>query len=190
MATLAALLSLCGCGLIGAKEAKVTPSNLSGQVGTTNTLNNALDLLHDLLGDEKNLSKVLLIKHASPALKQLVKNISAKAGDGLKVLESFQKTGDAPAWGHLGLPPGERATREAISKTKEHELLHSSGSEFEFQLLLSQSEALNYGTHLAQIAAQNDSNPAHASKLLVLSRDLAQLHSEVLARLRTRNGNG
>lgn len=156
------------------------------KAGTAATLNNALDLLHDFLSDDKDLSKILIIKHASPELKQLVKKISASAKANVKTLESFQKTGDAPAWGHLGLPPGERATRDAISKAKEHELLHSKDSEFEFQLLLTQAEGLNYGAYLAQVAAETDPNPDHASRLSAMSRELAELRSEVLARLRTR----
>ncbi|HZR20210.1 MAG TPA: hypothetical protein VFE51_23205 [Verrucomicrobiae bacterium] len=179
-------LLLTGCCATESNSSKTEALVEPAKAGTAATLNNALDLLHDLLGDEKNLSKVLIIKEASPQLKELVKKISATAKADLKTLEAFQKTGDAPAWGHLGLPSGERATRAAISKSKEHELLHSKDSEFEFQLLLSQAEGLNYGAYLARVAAESDPNTAHASQLSAISRDLAQLRSEVLARLRTR----
>jgi hypothetical protein len=185
-AMLPTLLLLEGCSATKSSPSKTEPLVEPAKAGTAATLNNALNLLYDFLSDEKNLSKILIIKHASPDLRVLVKKISAMAGEGQESLESFQKTGDAPAWGHLGLPPGERATRDAISKAKEHELLHSKDSEFEFQLLLSQAEGLNYGAHLAQVAAKTDTNPAHASQLWAISRGLAQLHSEVLARLRTR----
>jgi hypothetical protein len=181
---LPALLS--GCCATKSNSSKTEPLVAPAKGGTAATLNNSLDLLHDLLSDEENLSKVLIIKHGSPELKQLVKKISATAKADLKTLASLQKTGDAPAWGHLGLPSGERATRDAIAKAKEHELLHSKDAEFEFQLLLSQAEGLNYGANLAQVAAQTDPNPAHASQLSAMSRELAQLHSEVLARLRPR----
>ena len=145
---------------------------------------NAINLLHDLLGDEKNVSKVLIIKHASPAVKQLVKNISAAAGAGVKTLESFAPKDAAPNWDHLGLPPAEKAVREALAKTKEHELLQAAGNEFEFLLLLTQAEGLGYGTHLARLAAANEPDSGHARQLADLGEALEHLHKEVLALLR------
>ena len=145
---------------------------------------NALCLLHDLLNDEKNVSKVLLIKHASPEVKELIKRIASDSGSDLKTLESFSKGGAAPDWDNLGLPPGEIATRKAISKTKEHELLHNSGKEFEFQLLLTQAEGLNYGAHLARIAAENETDDRRATQLRDIGQELADLHREVLTFLR------
>ena len=183
---------VCGCHSVSEKTAtssKPEISRVSNPVEAVSTRNNSLDLLHDLLGDEKNLSKVLIIKHASPELKQLVKKISGIAAEGVNSLEAMARTGGVPQWGHLALPPGEQATREAISKSKEHELLHSSGNEFEFQLLLSQAEGLNYGEHLARVAAQSETDRGHSARLLVLSHDLAELKSEVLERLRLHRVN-
>ena len=145
---------------------------------------NAMNLLHDLLGDEKNVSKVLIIKHASPAVKQLIKNISETAGVRVKTLESFVQKDAAPNWERLGLPPGEKAVRQAMSKTKEHELLHTSGKEFEFLLLLTQAEGLGYGTHLARIAAENAPDPGRADQLFIISKELDRLHADTLALLR------
>jgi hypothetical protein len=185
------LILVCGCQSLQVSPASASSTKpISSQQITdaTTTHNNALDLLHDLLGDEKNLSKVLIIKHASPELKTLVKRISGVSAEGVKTLEMLAKTGGAPQWGRLDLPAGERATREAISKDKEHELLHSSGNEFEFQLLLSQAEGLNYGAHLAKIASVTAANPGHAAKLSVLGRQLEELRADVLSLLRLRNG--
>jgi hypothetical protein len=84
----------------------------------------------------------------------------------------------------LALPPGERATRDAISKSKESTLLHSKDAEFEFQLLLTQVEALNYGAYLAQVAAENEPQRDAASQLSGLSAELKDLHERVLAMLR------
>jgi len=186
LTSMVALVSLSSCESSHPKPATHSTDDPSQahKAGVASTFNNSLDLLHDLLGDEKNLSKVLIIKHASPEVKELVKRISKTSKGGLESLDQFAKSGDAPAWDHLGLPPGERAARDSISKAKEHELLHSSGTEFDFQLLLSQAEALNYGAHLASVAAANDPDAAHASKLSALSRELSELRSDVLAHLR------
>jgi hypothetical protein len=187
----AVLILVCGCQSLQVSRASASstkPVSAQQNAATTATHNNALDLLHDLLSDEKNLSKVLIIKHAPPELKTLVKRISGVSAEGVKTLEMLAKTGGPPQWGHLDLSAGERATREAISKEKEHELLHSSGNEFEFQLLLSQAEGLNYGAHLAKIASVTAANPGHAAKLSVLGRQLEELRADVLSLLRLRNG--
>ena len=182
-----ALVPLCGCQ--SPHSVPVTPAAAelfqSGKQAVDVVVHdNAMNLLHDLLGAEKNVSKVLIIKHASPAVKQLIKNISAAAGAGVKTLESFAQKDAAPNWEHLGLPPGEKAVRQAISKTKEHELLHTSGKEFEFLLLLTQAEGLSYGAHLARIAAENEPDTGRARQLSVISKELEQLHADVLALLR------
>ena len=146
--------------------------------------NNSLALLYDLLNEEKDLSKLLIIKRNSAELKVLVVNISKTSGAGAKLLKSFEKKGSGLEFKETDLPPGEKAARKAISKTKEHLLLHLKDQEFEFQLLLTQSEALNYGAHLALVALENDPQPDRAAKLSGLARQLADLHEQVLAMLR------
>jgi hypothetical protein len=84
----------------------------------------------------------------------------------------------------LDLPPGEAAGRKLISKTKEHLLLSSKDAEFEFQLLLTQNEALNYGAHLAMVVAECETQPERVREFLQLSAQLRELHERVLAMLR------
>jgi hypothetical protein len=176
---------LCGCQT---PSAKVEPSAGAAPVPTAGhnlqTRNNALALLDDLLGDEKNLSKILIIKRNSDALGILVKDISKTAGDGAKSLEALAKTEPGLNLKAFDLPPGEAATRKAISKTKESLLLHSKDAEFQFQLLLTQTEALNYGAHLAMVVADNESDANRTREFLRLSAELRELHERVLAMLR------
>jgi hypothetical protein len=148
--------------------------------------NNSLALLADLLGDEKNLSKILIVKHGSDELAKLVKDISQTSGDGAKTLELLVKTDSGLDLKRTNLPPGEAATRKAIAKTKESILLHSKDAEFEFQLLLTQSEGLNYGVHLAMVAAQNEPSAERVRDFLRLSTQLRDLHERVLAMLRAK----
>jgi hypothetical protein len=147
---------------------------------------NALNLLHDLLGDESDLSKVLIIKDASPPVVQLIKDISKAAGDAQKKLEAFSQTNPPRDWDRLGLPPGEAAVRDGMAKTKEHDLLHASGKEFEFLVLLTQADAMGYGAQLARTAAENAPDPGRAAQLAVISNRLNQLHADVLGLLRGR----
>lgn len=146
--------------------------------------NNAASLLADLLDDEKNVSKVLIIKRNSTALGELIKAISKTTGDGEKQLETLAKNDPTLNLKALQLPPGEKATRDAVSKTKEHELLFSSGENFEFDLLLTQTEALSYGSHLAKIAAENSPLPEQAREFHALDLALNDLFNQVVAKMR------
>ena len=159
----------------------------SGKPMDALTRNNSLALLDELLNEEKNLSLILLIKRESVELNRLVKNISATAGRGAKRLQALMKRDPTLQLPGNGLPPGEKATREAIAKTKQHALLHSKGAEFEFQLLLTQAEALSYGVHLAQVAAENEPQTERAREFSNLSAELDQLYEQVLALLRKTN---
>jgi hypothetical protein len=179
-------LALCGCTATmpeNSTENQPLPTASTQHSFDLPTRDNALALLDDLLNDEKHLNLILLIKHASPELKLLVKNISETAGNGAERLKTLMKA-DASLLRETNLPLGEKATRDAISKIKEHLLLHSKGAEFKFQLVLTQAEALNYGSSLAQVAAQNEPNPERVREFSNLSVQFNQLHEEVLAMLR------
>ena len=147
--------------------------------------NNAASLLADLLGDEKNVSKLLIIKHSSPQTAQLIKTISKTADDGGKQLDALAKADNALKLDAMQLPPGEKDARDAESKTEEHELLFSSGVTFEFNLLLTQAEALNYGSHLAKVAADNSSAPEAQREFHSLETSLNDLYERVVARMRS-----
>ncbi len=187
MAALILVCTLCGCqstqkpNEASASAAAATPEKPGSNLQTRN---NALALLDDLLGDEKNVSKVLIVKHNSDALGILIKDISKTAGDGATMLEALAKTEPGLNLKATDLPPGEAATRKAIGKTKEHLLLHSKDEEFQFQLLLTQSEALSYGAHLAMVVAENESQAERTQEFLRLSAQLRDLHERVLVMLR------
>ena len=183
------LVALCGCQsskpTIDA-TVPVEPVRSDKKPVDAMTRNNSLALLDELLNEEKNLSKILIIKSASPKLKRLVNDISETAGTNADLLKLVMKQDPDLQLPGNGLPPGEKATREAISRTKEHLLLHTKGAEFELQLLLTQSEALSYGEHLALVAADNESRLDRARQFSSLSTQLKQLHEQVIGMLRTK----
>jgi hypothetical protein len=183
------LCSLCACQSLRHPAASPRPAESgTGEKSAADlqTRNNALALLDDLLNDEKNLSKILIIKRNSDQLGRLVENISKTAGNGADFLQSLAKNDPALNLKKTDLPPGEAAARKAISKTKESVLFHSKDAEFEFQLLLTQVEALNYGAHLAMVVAENEPQANNTRELLALGARLRDLHEQVLAMLRAR----
>ena len=148
--------------------------------------NNAFALLMDLLNDERHLSKILLIKFESPEVDRLVTEISRTADEAAKSLEAMAKADPQLAQVKLDLPPGEAATREAIARTRKDQLLNSKGKEFEFALLLTQVQALNYGAHLASVIASNEPQPDRAQHFSSLSAQFNRLYDDVTALLRTK----
>ncbi len=146
--------------------------------------NNAVSLLDQLLNDEKNVSMLLIIKEDRAELHALIKDISQAAEANQKQLQALAKADPSLDLKALALPAGEKATRDAIASTKTKELLLSSGPDFEFDLLLSQAEALSYGWHLAVIAANNSTNPEQVREFTVMSRMMEIQYKKVVALMR------
>jgi hypothetical protein len=185
MIVLLAAGALGGCRHLqsGSSSSTSSPAPVAGKLEIRN---NALSLLCDLLEDEKNLSKLLLIKRETDELDRLVKNISSFAGAGVKELKQVAKADPSLNLKALALPSGETAAREAIAKTKASALLHSSGTDFEFNLLLTQIQALSYGTHLARIAAENEPDANRARQFSDLAAEMQRLYEETVRLLRAR----
>lgn len=138
-------------------------------------------LLFALLGGEKDVAKLLVIKRERPELRELVKSISETAGRAHRDLENFAKADRSINLQKQGLPTAESAARASIARARTKDLLTEGGQEFEVQLLLTQNEALTYGAHLAEAIAKAESNPERAKYFKQLASDLGQLQRKVVA---------
>jgi hypothetical protein len=58
-------------------------------------------------------------------------------------------------------------------------LLHQTGEEFDLTLLLTQTEALSYAGHLAQVASASEPQPERARALSGMSEDMRNLYHQV-----------
>jgi hypothetical protein len=187
---------LLGCSTAGPASSSAPPAPATSTPGhtaaadeKTQVRNNAASLLAQLLDEERNVSKILFIKHASPGVSGLITSISTTADDGgkrLKGLAQYDTTFDLT---RQDLPAGEKASRDAEGSTEEHDLLFSSGANFEFTLLLTQAQALGYGSHLAKVAADNSADRGEADAFRALSRSLNQLLIQVEAMMRSLPSN-
>jgi len=178
------LMLLLACVLTGCQSPPVRPPVESGAAQATR--NNSYSLLHQLLNDQKNVSLLRFIKREESDVKNLVKRIAATSASGAKQLEEFARHDPSIRLDDLRLPPGEVATREAITATKKKELLGHTGDEFELSLLLTQAQALSYAWHLAKVATENDSEPERARVMAGVSSDMESLYHEVFALLLSR----
>lgn len=175
--------TLCGCQSVPPKSIRHLPQ-IAAEV-----CNNSYSLLYELLNEEKNVSKLLIIKRDSRELNHLIKDISTTSGQAAEQLSQFERQDAAMVLTAKNLPLGETATREAIATTKKKELLGSSGDNFERSLLLTQIQALNYAAHLALVAAENDTNPNRSAWAKSLSQEMKRLYSQCVELLsRTPHG--
>lgn len=174
-------LVLCGC--VSAPKQEADPHSEDARLAIRNQ---GYTLLHRLMADEGNLSKLLLVKKEQEDLGKLIKRISEVTGATAKQLEAFSK-GD----GHLhlemeGLPVVERETRDSIGKTRAKELITKGGQKFDLRILLTQSEALTYGAHLAAVLQRHETDPARRKFLAETSAKLQELHQALIDLMHTR----
>jgi len=181
MKTWFAAMSLAACVLTGCQSPKAMHS--PGGDASLSTRNNSYSLLHQLLNDESDVSLLHFIKSENPDVKKLVKRIATTSATGATLLEQFAKDDPTIKLDDISLPPGEAATRDAIASTKEKELLNQTGDKFELTLLLTQTEALSYGWHLAVVASIYEPNPDRAHALVGIGVDMDNLYHEVFALL-------
>jgi len=165
------------CVLTGCQTPAVRPP--PGNEVAQSTRNNCYGLLHQLLNEQKDVSMLRFIKREHFEVKDLIRKIAVNSATGAKLLEEFARHDPSINLDAIWLPPGEAATRNAIAATKQKELLSQTGDEFELTLLLTQTEALSYAWHLAQVAGENEPDPDRAHALAGLSQDMQNLYREV-----------
>jgi len=169
------------CFLTGCQSPKAVAS--AGSPATVLTRNNCCSLLHQLLNEQQDVSIFRFIKREHPDVKNLVKKIAANSGAGANLLEELARHDPSLRLDDTRLPTGEEATREAIAATKKRELLRQTGAQFELTLLLTQTEALTYASHLAKVAGENEPQPDRARSLAGISQDMQNLYQEVFVLL-------
>lgn len=142
--------------------------------------NQGYSLLYQLMSDEKNVSKILLIKKEQSDVGDLIKKIADVTGDAAKQLEAFEKADPHLHLKMEGLPSAEKETRDLISKTRAKELITKTGEKFELRILLTQSEALTYGAHLAVVVQSHETDEQRKKFLGETSQRLQDLHQALI----------
>jgi hypothetical protein len=172
--------AVCGCSSLRSTSLTTPPAAPT----ELQIRNNAASLLSDLLNDEQNVDKVLIVKSANQDVQALIKLIASNAAAYKRELDEMATNDPALNLQVMDLPPGEVAARDATAKSKEHDLLFSKGVNFEFNLLYSQAEAENYGQQLAGVAAKNSEHPDEEHLFETISKTMAQLDKQVLDEMR------
>jgi hypothetical protein len=172
----AAAFGCAGTGGESAREPRPAPSG------------HGYALLHELLGQERKVSMLLVIKGEREALERVIDEIAAVSDAAYERLEELAEADPGLNLTDTGLPQEERRTRELIAATRQEQLLEASGRELELQLLLAQNEALVYASHLADALSRSEPDPERLAFVRALWKDLARLQQDVLALIRRQPG--
>lgn len=173
--------------LLVACQAAQTSSSAHHIDAAVATRNQGYALLYSTIEDESRLDQTLIIKNPSPQVKDLLIAIAQFAGTAKQALQAHADADPSLDLKIDGLPAMETKTRKAISGSTTKQVLFSSGKEFEFTILLTQHEALNYITHLAAVLARQESNEARKTYLNSLAKESGILHARVIALLKAPN---
>jgi hypothetical protein len=131
--------------------------------------NEGYSLLYKLLSDEAGVSDILIIKHADEPVSSLVKEIATTCEAAKARMEAFRKTDRGLDYNVTDLPAVEQKSREVESGTQMRRLLGSSGKEFEVRLLVTQIEAMGYGSDLAKALEAHETDPGRKAFLTGLA---------------------
>ena len=170
-------LAVTGCSTIQ----KILPTTAWREARVRNE---GYSLLYQLLSQESDAAKILIIKHADPPIADVIKKIANTCGQAKKELELFHEKDRHLNLEMTHLPEIEQKTRAAIESTVTKQLLFSSGKKFEVRFLFTQAEAMNYAAHLAQVLHDQEDNPVRKEFLAALSERCTTLHDRVMGLLK------
>jgi hypothetical protein len=143
-------------------------------------------LLYEILGQEKDVSKLLVVKRERDDFEAVIDSISEVTGKAYDDLGELGKADRSLDLTDNGLPAGERAAREAIAASKRNALLTENGEEFEMLMALAQGEALGYLVGLTESLSRAEPDPERLAFVQALWRDARRLQESLLALVRTR----
>jgi hypothetical protein len=167
------VLAVTGCSTIQ----KVLPTAAWHQARVRNE---GYSLLYQLMSQESDVAKILIIKHTEPPVNDVIKEIASTCNQAKKELDVFHERDQHLSFEMTNLPQDEQKTRAAIESTVTKQLLFSSGKTFERRLLLTQAQAMNYSAHLAIVLHDQENNPDRKIFLAKLSDHCTALHDKVI----------
>jgi hypothetical protein len=166
-------LAVAGCSTVQ----KVLPTTAWRQARVRNE---GYSLLYQLMNQNSDVAKILIIKHTEPPVTDVIKEIASTCGQAKKELEMLHEKDRHLSFEMSNLPQMEQKTRAAIESTVTKKLLFSNGKMFEHRLLLTQAESMNYAAHLAKVLHDQDDNPNRKIFLAKLSDRCTGLHDRVV----------
>ncbi|MBI1370624.1 MAG: hypothetical protein GC162_18455 [Planctomycetes bacterium] len=147
-------------------------------------LSSGYALLYDLLDQEANVDKLLIVRDASEPTKTLIKNIAEAARSARDQIKQFADADAHLSLGDPGLPSVESQTRAAIKSEMTKELL--TGDHFELNLLVAQVKATQYAAYLARVLSKADGDAKRSAFFADTEKKFNDLNLAAMARLAPR----
>lgn len=167
-------LAMAGCSLFGSKPSRETPAS------DPESVNAGYTLLYSIVSGQKNSDKLLLIKHVSPQVKQIIKEISEETGKIDAGLKKFAKDDPNIRLDRSVLPLIEEKQRESATLERGLQFLGTSGKPFERLLLLSQSGLLTTERHVARVMRDSETNPDRKAFWAQTATTFDELYAKLL----------
>jgi formate-dependent nitrite reductase cytochrome c552 subunit len=144
------------------------------------TRNEGFSLLYELTTKQRDVDKILILKHIDAKAAREIKEIAQTFRQAQEQFDAFAHQDSSLNYKAKHLPVVEDKTRDSIQSTTTKDLLFSSGKDFELRLLLTQVQALDYASHLASVLENQDDNKERKSFLSEFSKQCDQHYKNVM----------
>jgi hypothetical protein len=143
------------------------------------SLNDGYSLFYQFCDQESQLSLLLWIKSAPPDIADYAKRISATASADMATLKKFAAQDRGLRLDKVSLPSFELNVRKSMAADQQQQLVwHSPGPAFAQAIAMTQSEATDYGLHVAKVLAETEVDPDRAQAMRRIYAKWVALHDE------------
>jgi hypothetical protein len=160
-----------------------TPKAPSENGGMFRRRNEGYSLLYKLMSDESQVSGIFILKHADDSVGNVVRDVAHFCQYAKTQMDGFPNTDNRIEYDVPDLPRMEQDSRDLTAKEVEHELLGSSGKEFELNLIFTQAQAMEYAVQLATALQPIEDDPVRHNFLVYVAQQCDELHSRLMALL-------
>jgi len=172
---------LLGLGACTSNHPSAASSGASSENdGPYQTRNEGYSILYKLMSDESNVAMLFWLKHADDSVATLVKAVGERCKAARKEMDEFPTNDKQIVFNATGLPEVEQKCRDLEADEKRHELLSSSGKEFELYLIFSQAEAMSYAHNLCVAMEKAEDNPIRKKFLIELAGQSGDFHDRFM----------
>lgn len=157
----------------------ITPALAGSSNASQDFLNNGYSQFYHFCDQEKDLSLLTYIKSTPAAVADYQKRISSTARDDMAILSKFAADNKALRLNKPSLSSFETNVRTSMDFDRNKQLLiGTTGALYAQAMLMTQSEATNYGLHVAKVLAESEPNPARARAMARICERWTSLHAE------------
>lgn len=143
------------------------------------SLNDGYSQFYSFCEEESHLSLLLWVKTAPPGIADYARHVSATASDDMVILKKFATDDADLRLDKVSLSPFEQDVRKSMATDRQKQLLWgSSGAGFSQAVRMTQSEATNYGLHVAKVLAETEPDAARAGAMRRIFDKWTALHAE------------